>query len=191
MKTTARGPRISIAAHDYTLGRRVRAAAASRDLQAVPAVHRQYLDLGGICRCQSAKLRRGLPGARRRQGRPRGGDGAQHVGHVLHAVRAARLGAIMVPVNPEFGAQEARYVLQSRRGERRHRDGRDRCRSSGRRCRDTSPRRGSCCSTAATTRLHRSSACCRRRTARVRQRRAPTTPASSSTPRAPPAFPRA
>ncbi len=34
-----------------------------------------------------------------------------HLGHVLTLFAAARLGAIMVPVNPDFGAQEARYVL--------------------------------------------------------------------------------
>ncbi len=32
-------------------------------------------------------------------------------GHVLILFAAARLGAIMVPVNPEFGVEEARYVL--------------------------------------------------------------------------------
>ncbi len=32
-------------------------------------------------------------------------------GHVLLLFAAARLGAIMVPVNPEFGVEEARYVL--------------------------------------------------------------------------------
>ena len=34
-----------------------------------------------------------------------------HEGHVLVLFALARIGAIMVPVNPEFGAQEARYVL--------------------------------------------------------------------------------
>jgi len=34
-----------------------------------------------------------------------------HIGHVLTLVACARLGAIMVPVNPDFGAEEARYVL--------------------------------------------------------------------------------
>src|SRR5687768_7127986 len=34
-----------------------------------------------------------------------------HEGHVLALFALARLGAIMVPVNPEFGVQEARYVL--------------------------------------------------------------------------------
>src|SRR5207253_7324866 len=33
-----------------------------------------------------------------------------HPGHVLMLLALARLGAIMVPVNPEFGATEARYV---------------------------------------------------------------------------------
>ena len=32
-------------------------------------------------------------------------------GHVLLLFALARLGAIMVPVNPEFGVEEARYVL--------------------------------------------------------------------------------
>ena len=32
-------------------------------------------------------------------------------GHVLTLFAAARLGAIMVPVNPDFGVEEARYVL--------------------------------------------------------------------------------
>src|SRR5262245_42491373 len=34
-----------------------------------------------------------------------------HEGHVLALFGLARLGAIMVPINPEFGVQEARYVL--------------------------------------------------------------------------------
>ena len=32
-------------------------------------------------------------------------------GHVLMLFALARIGAIMVPVNPEFGVEEARYVL--------------------------------------------------------------------------------
>ena len=32
-------------------------------------------------------------------------------GHVLMLSAIARIGAIMVPVNPDFGVQEARYVL--------------------------------------------------------------------------------
>src|SRR3954470_19819124 len=35
-----------------------------------------------------------------------------HPGHVLMLLALARLGAIMVPVNPEFGATEARYVME-------------------------------------------------------------------------------
>jgi crotonobetaine/carnitine-CoA ligase len=35
-----------------------------------------------------------------------------HPGHVLMLLALSRLGAIMVPVNPEFGATEARYVMQ-------------------------------------------------------------------------------
>jgi carnitine-CoA ligase len=34
-----------------------------------------------------------------------------HEGHVLALFALARIGAIMVPINPEFGVQEARYVL--------------------------------------------------------------------------------
>jgi len=34
-----------------------------------------------------------------------------HEGHVLLLFALARIGAIMVPVNPEYGVQEARYVL--------------------------------------------------------------------------------
>jgi len=34
-----------------------------------------------------------------------------HEGHVLALFALARLGAVMVPINPEFGVQEARYVL--------------------------------------------------------------------------------
>ncbi|HXF66752.1 MAG TPA: AMP-binding protein [Burkholderiales bacterium] len=34
-----------------------------------------------------------------------------HEGHLLLLFAAARLGAILVPVNPEFGVEEARYVL--------------------------------------------------------------------------------
>jgi carnitine-CoA ligase len=36
-------------------------------------------------------------------------------GHVLMLLALARIGAIMVPVNPEFGVAEARYVLQHAR----------------------------------------------------------------------------
>jgi len=35
-----------------------------------------------------------------------------HPGHVLMLLALARLGAIMVPVNPEFGVTETRYVLE-------------------------------------------------------------------------------
>ncbi len=35
-----------------------------------------------------------------------------HPGHVLMLLALARLGAIMVPVNPEFGVTEARYVME-------------------------------------------------------------------------------
>lgn len=35
-----------------------------------------------------------------------------HEGHLLLLFAAARLGAILVPVNPEFGVEEARYVLR-------------------------------------------------------------------------------
>lgn len=37
--------------------------------------------------------------------------GANSDGHVLMLFALARIGGIMVPVNPEFGVQEARYVL--------------------------------------------------------------------------------
>jgi crotonobetaine/carnitine-CoA ligase len=35
-----------------------------------------------------------------------------HPGHVLMLLALARLGAIMVPINPEFGVTETRYVLE-------------------------------------------------------------------------------
>ncbi|HEV7823094.1 MAG TPA: AMP-binding protein, partial [Burkholderiales bacterium] len=35
-----------------------------------------------------------------------------HPGHVLMLMALARVGAIMVPVNPEFGVTETRYVLE-------------------------------------------------------------------------------
>jgi crotonobetaine/carnitine-CoA ligase len=37
--------------------------------------------------------------------------GANSDGHVILLFALARIGAVMVPVNPEFGVQEARYVL--------------------------------------------------------------------------------
>ncbi len=40
-------------------------------------------------------------------------------GHVLILFALARLGAIMVPVNPGFGVEEARYVMHHAEGERR------------------------------------------------------------------------
>jgi crotonobetaine/carnitine-CoA ligase len=36
---------------------------------------------------------------------------ANHIGHVLTLFAAARLGAMMVPINPDFGVDETRYVL--------------------------------------------------------------------------------
>src|SRR5262245_44619808 len=34
-----------------------------------------------------------------------------HAGHVLSLFALARIGAILVPVNPEFGVEETKYVL--------------------------------------------------------------------------------
>src|SRR6188768_1965210 len=46
-----------------------------------------------------------------RKGERVGVMGRNSAGHVIMLFALARLGAIMVPVNPEFGVEEARYVL--------------------------------------------------------------------------------
>ena len=54
----------------------------------------------------SAMLERGIS-----KGDCVGVSGRNSDGHVLMLLALARIGAIMVPLNPEFGVQEARYVL--------------------------------------------------------------------------------
>src|SRR3954465_11981505 len=46
-----------------------------------------------------------------RRGDRVGVSGRNSDGHVLMLFALARIGAIMVPINPEFGVEEARYVL--------------------------------------------------------------------------------
>jgi crotonobetaine/carnitine-CoA ligase len=48
-----------------------------------------------------------------RKGDRVGVSGRNGDGHVLMLFALARIGAIMVPVNPEFGVEEARYVLEN------------------------------------------------------------------------------
>jgi carnitine-CoA ligase len=57
-------------------------------------------------RIASALLGRGVQRGDRVSVMSRHGDG-----HVLMLFALGRIGAIMVPVNPEFGVEEARYVL--------------------------------------------------------------------------------
>ena len=112
-------------------------------------------------------------------------------GHVLMLFALARIGAIMVPVNPEFGVEEARYVLHHAEvsGVVASAETLESRAAGDQGCREP---RGFSCSTAATTRLRRCRACWR--DARAAEPRQPgvaaTTPASSSTPRARPGFPK-
>lgn len=59
-----------------------------------------------VSRIARALLDRGL-----KKGDRVGVSGRNSDGHVLMLLALARIGAIMVPINPEFGVEEARYVL--------------------------------------------------------------------------------
>jgi crotonobetaine/carnitine-CoA ligase len=96
--------------HDDTLGGAFRSRLAARGsqpflLQAGEAV--TYDQFAAHCtRLAAAFHARGLDKGDRVAVVAR-----NHVGHVLTLFAAARLGAIMVPVNPEFRVEEMRYVL--------------------------------------------------------------------------------
>ena len=96
--------------HDYTL----HGAFASR---AQPDPQRAFMLFGAktwswaafdtaATRAARVLLTRGI-----RRGDRVGVMGTNSDGHVILLFALARIGAIMVPVNPEFGVQEARYVL--------------------------------------------------------------------------------
>ena len=96
--------------HDYTLAGAF-ASRASRDAQrAFMAFEDRTWSWASfdaeVCKLASALLARGLARGDRVAVSGRNTDG-----HVLILFALARIGAIMVPVNPEFGVEEARYVL--------------------------------------------------------------------------------
>jgi crotonobetaine/carnitine-CoA ligase len=98
------------AEHDYTLNG-VLASRAARD-PSRPFIRfgDRNWTWGGFAQAADAAARvlaaRGI-----RQGDRVGVMARNSDGHVLMLVALARLGAIMVPVNPEFGVEEAKYVL--------------------------------------------------------------------------------
>lgn len=96
--------------HDYTLGGAL-ASRASQDAGRTFIVHEggtwswsEFDDQTG--KIAGALLERGLARGDRVAVMGRNSDA-----HVLMLFALARIGAIMVPVNPEFGVEEARYVL--------------------------------------------------------------------------------
>jgi len=96
--------------HDYTLAG-VFASRAARDPQRAFALFgektwtwREFGD--AVERCARLLVSRGV-----RKGDRVSVMGRNSDGHVLMLLAAARIGAIMVPVNPDYGVDEARYVL--------------------------------------------------------------------------------
>jgi crotonobetaine/carnitine-CoA ligase len=96
--------------HDYTLHGAFQSRAA-RDPQRPFVVHGdvtwtwQSFD-GQVSRIAALLAERGIVKGDRVAVMGRNSDG-----HVLCLLAIARIGAIMVPVNPEFGVEETRYVL--------------------------------------------------------------------------------
>ena len=97
-------------AHDYTLS----GAYASRR---VSCGHKPFLLFAGMSLSWDkfgtdvAKLAQAFHARGVRSGDRVAIMARNHVGHVLTLFAVARLGAIMVPVNPDFGVEEARCVL--------------------------------------------------------------------------------
>ena len=96
--------------HDYTL-HGAYASRASRDPERTFILFEDrtwswQAFYAQVSRLASALLARGV-----QHGDRVGVSGRNSDGHVLMLFALARIGAIMVPVNPEFGVQEARYVL--------------------------------------------------------------------------------
>jgi len=96
--------------HDYTLS----GAYASRRAS---CGHKPFLLFAGTSLtwdkfdCEAAKLAQAFHARGVRKGDRVAIMARNHVGHVLTLFALARLGAIMVPVNPDFRVEEARYVL--------------------------------------------------------------------------------
>ena len=96
--------------HDYTLHGALESR-ASRDARR-PFIHfndrtwtwQSFDDV--VTRVASLLLGRGL-----HKGDRVGVSGRNSDGHLIMLFALARVGAIMVPINPEFGVEEARYVL--------------------------------------------------------------------------------
>ncbi|MDP1538154.1 MAG: AMP-binding protein [Burkholderiales bacterium] len=96
--------------HDYTLNGAL-ASRASRDPSRPFMLFREHIwSWGDFAQTVDATARvlaaRGIRKGERMAVMARNCDG-----HVILLFALARLGAIMVPVNPEFGVEEARYVL--------------------------------------------------------------------------------
>jgi crotonobetaine/carnitine-CoA ligase len=96
--------------HDYTL-RGVFASRAQRDASRTfmlfgTTTWTWYSFGDAIEQAARVLLARGV-----KQGDRVGVMGTNSDGHIIMLFALARIGAIMVPVNPEFGVQEARYVL--------------------------------------------------------------------------------
>ncbi|MGE5523627.1 MAG: AMP-binding protein, partial [Rhodospirillaceae bacterium] len=96
--------------HDYTLAG-VFASRAARDPQRVFALFGDrtwtWASFGAaVERCARMLVSRGI-----RKGDRVAVSGRNSDGHVVMLLALARIGAIMVPVNPEYGVEEARYVL--------------------------------------------------------------------------------
>ena len=96
--------------HDYTL-HGAYASRASRDAQRPFVFFNdrtwswQSFD-EAVTRVASLLIERGI-----RKGDRVGVSGRNSDGHLLMLFALGRVGAIMVPINPEFGVEEARYVL--------------------------------------------------------------------------------
>ena len=88
---------------------------AARERDPEPPVHRvrrrHDLELAGFRRGQVHAAAALLAERGIRKGDRVAVMGRNSDGHVLMLFALARIGAIMVPVNPEFGVEEARYVL--------------------------------------------------------------------------------
>ncbi|HWI14945.1 MAG TPA: AMP-binding protein, partial [Burkholderiales bacterium] len=96
--------------HDYTLAG-VFASRAGRDPKRPFVVFGDktwsWAEFGeAVERCARLLVSRGI-----RKGDRVSVMGRNSDGHVLMLLSLARIGAIMVPINPEYGVEEARYVL--------------------------------------------------------------------------------
>src|SRR5215212_1605433 len=96
--------------HDYTLAGAF-ASRASRGAQRAFMLFEERTWTWESFDAEARKLASALLGRGLRKGDRVAVSGRNTDGHVLMLFALARVGAIMVPVNPEFGVEEARYVL--------------------------------------------------------------------------------